>query len=51
MNHKKRKQKNARAGCAMCKPHKKNGSTLRETAWQYQRGIREGQLKLREAGL
>ena len=25
MNHKRRKPKNGRAGCLMCKPHKMNG--------------------------
>jgi hypothetical protein len=25
MHHKKKKPKNARAGCLMCKPHKMNG--------------------------
>lgn len=27
MNHKRRKPKNARAGCLMCKPHKMNGAS------------------------
>jgi hypothetical protein len=26
MNHKRKKPKNARAGCLLCKPHKMNGS-------------------------
>lgn len=26
MHHKKRKPKNSRAGCLMCKPHKANGA-------------------------
>lgn len=26
MNHKRKKPKNARAGCLMCKPHKMNGA-------------------------
>lgn len=26
MNHKRKKPKNSRAGCLMCKPHKMNGA-------------------------
>ena len=29
MNHKRRRPKNRRAGCLMCKPHKMNGETKR----------------------
>jgi hypothetical protein len=28
-HHKRRKPKNARAGCLLCKPHKSNGSKAR----------------------
>jgi hypothetical protein len=30
MNHKRRRSKNARAGCLLCKPHKANGAKDRE---------------------
>jgi hypothetical protein len=30
MNHKRRRPKNARAGCLMCKPHKANGAKNRD---------------------
>jgi len=29
-NHKRKKPKNARAGCLMCKPHKMNGASGKE---------------------
>lgn len=32
MNHKRRKRKNARAGCVLCKPHKANGAKNKERA-------------------
>ncbi len=30
MNHKRKRPKNARAGCLMCKPHKANGTPLKD---------------------
>lgn len=30
MNHKRKRPKNARAGCLMCKPHKANGAKNRQ---------------------
>jgi hypothetical protein len=31
-NHKRRRPKNRRAGCLMCKPHKANGAKYKEKA-------------------
>jgi len=31
-NHKRKKPKNARAGCLMCKPHKMNGAKNKNKA-------------------
>jgi hypothetical protein len=30
MNHKRKRPKNARAGCLRCKPHKANGTPLKD---------------------
>jgi hypothetical protein len=32
MNHKRKKPKSGRAGCLLCKPHKRQGSCLHERA-------------------
>lgn len=32
MNHKRKKPKNRRSGCLMCKPHKANGAKCKEHA-------------------
>lgn len=47
MNHKRRRPKNARAGCLMCKPHKatwagKNAWTMQE--WRH-RGAKRNPLR------
>ncbi len=36
MNHKRKRHKNARSGCLMCKSHKGNGSKgrLKDQTWQ-----------------
>ena len=44
MNHKRKRPKNRRAGCLMCKPHKANGVTK----LTHIRGIK-GKIKLVEA--
>ena len=31
MNHKRKRPKNARAGCLLCKPHKANGAKNRQS--------------------
>lgn len=31
-NHKRRRPKNRRAGCGLCKPHKRNGAKKKEKA-------------------
>jgi hypothetical protein len=37
-HHKRRRRKNARAGCLFCKPHKMNGAKDRETVSELRRG-------------
>ncbi len=32
MNHKRKRPKNSRAGCLLCKPNKANGTKHRQTA-------------------
>jgi hypothetical protein len=44
MNHKRKRPKNRRAGCLMCKPHKANGVTKKI----HVRGIK-GKIKLEDA--
>lgn len=43
MNHKRRRPKNRRAGCLLCKPHKANGSKCRHTLQE-----RRGRISERE---
>lgn len=38
MNHKRRRPKNARAGCLMCKPWKANGCSGKARGCQFQTG-------------
>lgn len=41
MNHKRKKPKNARAGCLLCKPHKANGCKHKSHTEEKQTPIEE----------
>lgn len=48
MNHKKKKPKNARAGCLLCKPHKMNGVGLGKLKPRDRRELEASGYHLRE---
>jgi len=53
MHYKRKRRKNARAGCLYCKPHKANGACPRhaDMTWGNRRRFAAGQDQLRCAGL
>lgn len=51
MNHKRRRPKNRRAGCLLCKPHKANGAKGREASLpaRERRALARARSELRDA--
>lgn len=43
MNHKRRRPKNARAGCLLCKPHKANGAKNTRTPQERRAEVNEAE--------